>query len=119
MEVISVSEVYNDGVQVTHCRVIFSKKTFDVNGNRTLTISLPEEEQTIGFVFSSNLSKKSFIIKMDMSGLFLKDCYDDFNQLRRIISRTFSREATLELAMSVRSSICSFVRPFVCPFVRS
>ena len=60
MEVISVSEVYNDGVQVTHCRVIFSKKTFDVNGNRTLSISLPEEDGTSKLMFSAEDVKKVF-----------------------------------------------------------
>ena len=46
MEVISVSEVYIDEVRVTHCGVIFCKKTFDDNGNETLSISLPEEDGT-------------------------------------------------------------------------
>ena len=46
MEVVSVREVYIDGVRVTHCPVIFCKKTFDVNGKRTLSISLPEEDGT-------------------------------------------------------------------------
>ena len=123
MEVVSVREVYIDGVRVTHCPVIFCKKTFDVNGKRTLSISLPEEDgtsklmfsaedvkkvffypekDTIGFVFSSNSAKKSFIINMDMSGLFLKDCYDDFNQLKRILSRTFIH---LNQTFSLRSTI--------------
>ena len=32
---------------------------------------------------------------MNMSGLFLKDCYDDFRQLKRILSRTFSSKSNI------------------------
>ena len=39
------------------------------------------EKDTIGFVFSSNSAKKSFIINMDMSGLFLKDCKESSQEL--------------------------------------
>ena len=59
-------------------------------------------KKTIGFVFSSNSAKKSFIINMDMSGLFLKDCYDDFKQLKRILSKTFIH---LNQTFSLRSTI--------------
>ena len=109
MEVISVRENYIDGVKVAHCGIIICKKMVDVNGEETWYFNLPDldgttsiikfhtedvkkiffypEKAMIGFLFISNMEKKSLIMELPVYDY--DDDADEFNYFKTTSSQMF------------------------------